>query len=136
MLRAPFTTILRLTAKPTGLVKFNVPNVKSRPLPCNVIFPAPRLGEAFSCKPPLNVNVPPVPGVVFSTPLTMSVVAVPAELFAALAVMAPPFVLMPADPIVKTRSELSGDSVVRLTAPPCVVIAAVVVRAPVFVIEI
>ena len=130
VVNAPLTMMLRIALKSVAEVKFNVPNVKSVPLPCSVMLPAPTIGEALNATPPPTVNVPPEPVPVFNTPLSINAVI----LFglAALALIEPPLVLIPAL-MVRTRAELSGVNVVKLTLPPVVEIKPEVVKAPVFV---
>ncbi len=128
---APATMILRTTEKVVALVKLTVPIVRSVPLPCSVILPAPTTGDAFNDTPPPIVNTPPLPAPVFNTPLsTMEFVLLG---LAAVAVIEPPLVLMPLV-IVNTRVVLSGVKTLRLTLPPVVLIAPETVVAPVLVI--
>ncbi len=128
---APATMILRTTEKVVALLKFTVPIVRSVPLPCKLILPAPTTGDAFNNTPPPTVNTPPLPAPVFNTPLsTMEFVLLG---LAAVAVIEPPLVLMPLV-IVNTRVVLSGVKTLRLTLPPVVLIAPETVVAPVLVI--
>ena len=67
-----------------------VDNVKSNPLPCNVILPLPTIGAVFKSVPPPMISVPPVPGDVFNKPLTINAVALFG--FSLVALIAPPAV--------------------------------------------
>ncbi len=127
---APATMILRTTEKVVALVKLTVPIVRSLPFPCKVILPAPMIGDAFNDTPPPIVNTPPLPVPVFNT--LLSIIEFVLLGFAAVAVIEPPFVLIPFE-IVSTRVVLSGVKTLRLTLPPVVLIAPEIVVAPVFV---
>ncbi len=75
-------------------------------------------------------------GEVFNTPFTSNEMASPVLLLAAFKVMLPPAaappepVTMPAEPMVKVRSRLSGEVVDMVILPPSVCINPVVVSAP------
>ena len=127
---APVIIIFRTAESEVAVVKFTVPKIKSIPLPCNVILPPPTIGVTLTSTPSLIVNVPcPLPPVVSNVALTKRAVVLAG--FAALMVMAPPAVVMPAL-IDKIGVVLFVDNVNKLTLPPLVLIVLLIVSAPVF----